>query len=62
MRPLMFSVDGNKAIIHTEKGPVEIFDRDLSRLWHVMSMVMDKADYQIVASDPRVIEAAEGAR
>jgi hypothetical protein len=47
----MFGNRDGKAIIQTEAGEVEIFDRDLSRLWFVMSQVMDKADLQIAHSD-----------
>jgi len=50
-QPLSFENSGKKAIIRTEAGDVEIHGRDLSRLWFVMSQVMDKADLQIAQSD-----------
>jgi len=51
LKPLMFGNRDGKAIISTEAGEVEVHGRDLSRLWFVMSQVMDKADLQIAHSD-----------
>lgn len=50
-QPLMFGTRDGKAIIRIEDGEVEVHSRDVSRLWFVLSQVMDKADWQIVASD-----------
>ena len=50
-KPMRFETSGKKAIIITEAGEVEVSGRDLSRLWFVLSQVMDKADLQIVLSD-----------
>ena len=50
-QPLHFACDGKKALIQIEDGLVEIHGRDLSRLWFVMSQVMDKADLMISQSD-----------
>lgn len=51
LKPLMFGNRNGKAIIKTKAGDVEIYGRDLSRLWFVMSQVMDKEDLQIAQSD-----------
>ena len=50
-QPMMFGNRDNKAIISIKGGEVEIHGRDLSRLWFVLSQVMDKADLQIARDD-----------
>lgn len=50
-QPLMFGNRDGKAIIRIEEGEVEIHGRDVSRLYFVLSQIMDEADRQIVASD-----------
>lgn len=52
-QPLMFANRDGKAVIHIKDGRVEIHGRDLSRLYFVMSQVMDDADRKVVADDLR---------
>ena len=52
-KPLMFSAKEGKALIHIKDGVVEIADRDISRLYFMLSQVMDDADRQIVLMDLR---------
>lgn len=44
VRPSMFGVEDGKAVIKTELGIVEVYDRDVSRLMFVLYQVMDEAD------------------
>ena len=48
VRPLAFGRNEEAALIALDGSTVEIKDRDLSRLWFVMSQVMDEADLTIV--------------